>query len=152
MTPLALSTVAAVSSATVGGAYLVFSTMVLPAFDRLGSSAAADAMRSVNAAAERPPFLTLFFGSAVAAAAVVVSDLSGDDDGALRAARLVGAGLVLSGFALTIVRNVPLNRRLASTVGGDAWPRYRGPWMRANTVRAVASVAGAALLMVGTPR
>ncbi|RUR01862.1 DUF1772 domain-containing protein [Labedella endophytica] len=155
MTGSPLTLIATVSAATVGGAYLVFSTMVMPALDRLGPDRAASAMRAVNTAAERPPFLALFFGSALAAGAVVSVDVAAlasteaSDDG-LRGARIAGAGLVLLGFITTLVRNVPLNRALDLTRRDGAWHRYRGPWVRANSIRAVASIAGAALLMLGS--
>ena len=157
MTVSALTVLASVSSAAVGGVYVAFSTLVIPALDRLGPDRAAAAMRSINTVAERPPFLSVFFGSAIAASAVAAVDIVGfvrgdaPDDGQ-RAARIAGAGLVLLGFVTTIVRNVPLNRALDTSRSHDAWDRYRGPWVHANSLRAAASIAGAALLLLGSTR
>lgn len=155
MTGSPLILIATVSSATIGGAYLVFSSMVIPALDRLGPDRAATAMRSINVVAERPPFLSLFFGSAIAAGAVGAVDIVGIASGeghedALRAARIAGAGFVVLGFLATLARNVPLNRSLAASRSEDAWARYRGPWVRANSIRAAASITGAALLMISS--
>lgn len=152
----ALALTAAVTSGVIGGAYVVFSTMVLPALDRLGPPRAAEAMRAINAAAERPAFLLLFFGSAALATTSAVADIAGwgAADGAPDGARLrrvAGAGLVMVGFMTTITRNVPLNRRLDASTSVDAWGHYRGPWTRANSFRAAASIAGAALLSSAIP-
>ena len=58
--------VAGIGSGLVGGFYLAFSLVVMPALRRLPGGAAASAMIAVNRAAVRAPFLVLFFGTALA--------------------------------------------------------------------------------------
>ncbi|MGP6174087.1 anthrone oxygenase family protein [Corynebacterium sp. A21] len=127
------------TAGTVGGFYSAFSLVVMPALDRLGDTRATETMNHINVLAETPPFLGLFFGSAVAAGALAVL-------GGIRGDYLAVAGgvAVLAGTALTVAYNVPLNNRLAS--GVLDWAAYRGPWTAANSVRGLLCVAGAVAL------
>ena len=59
---------------------------------------------------------------------------------------LVGAGLALASFVVTVTVNVPLNNALARAVGDGGWPRFARRWGRANLLRAALSAAGAACL------
>jgi uncharacterized membrane protein len=107
-----------------------------------------DTMIAINRHAERAPFLTLFFGSAVASAAVIIT--SAADPEPASALRITGGALSLAGVVSTIVVNVPLNRRLASAGAKRAasWADFDGMWSRWNLVRAVLSVVGAIALLV----
>lgn len=141
-----LSALAGTGALVTGGIYAAFPVMVLPALDRLerlGSGRAAELMRSINNTAERPPFLLLFFGSALAAAGTAV--LAGQ----LQRPTLawIGAGLSLAAFALTTAVNVPLNRKLAAGTMNSPWSTYRRQWGAANSARALASVVGGVLLL-----
>ncbi|MET4060160.1 putative membrane protein [Arthrobacter sp. UYP6] len=141
-----LSALAGAGALVTGGIYAAFPVMVLPALDRLerlGPGRAAEAMRSINDAAERPPFLLLFFGSAVVAAGTAV--LAGQLP---RPSQVwAGVGLSLAAFALTLAVNVPLNRKLAAGTLDASWSVYRRQWGAANSARALASVAGGVLLL-----
>ena len=131
-----------------GGIYAAFPIMVMPALDRLGLVRATKVMRAINVAAERPPFLVLFFGTAAASAAAGTAALTvgAHDEGA--GSVLLGASLAVAAFALTVLVNVPLNRRLATTNDpAGAWAPYRRCWGAANGVRAVMSIAGGVLLL-----
>jgi uncharacterized membrane protein len=138
-----LTVAAAVGSAVVGGVYVAFSAMVMPALRRRSPADAAATMTAINVAAERAPFLTVFFGAAAASAAVIVVEAT--DPGTSTPVRLLGAALSLAGTVSTIVGNVPLNRRLATAGPGQVafWPRYDRLWTELNHVRAALSVAGA---------
>ena len=141
-----LSALAGTGALVTGGIYAAFPVMVLPALDRLerlGPGRAADLMRSINNAAERPPFLLLFFGSAVAAAGSAV--LPGQLQRPVQA--WIGAGLSLAAFVLTATVNVPLNRKLAAGAMDPLWSTYRRRWGAANSARALASVVGGVLLL-----
>lgn len=132
-----------------GGIYAAFPIMVLPALDHLRPGGATEVMRAINVAAERPPFLALFFGTAAAAVAAAGSAvLNPEAYKAMAGPALAGAGFAVAAFALTLVVNVPMNRRLATTEDpGDAWAPYRRRWGAANGVRALMSIAGGFLLL-----
>ena len=149
MTPDLLALAAGTGAVITGGIYAAFPVMVLPALDRLGPVRATEVMRSINVAAERPPFLSLFFGTAAASVAVTGSALLRTEAGrATTGWELAGAGLALAAFLLTVGVG-PRNRRLAATdEPASAWTSYRRRWGAANRVRAVLSVAGGMLLLV----
>jgi uncharacterized membrane protein len=132
------TTVAAVAySGVSGGVYFAFSALVLPALRSRPADEAAATMRAVNVAAVRAPFMTVFFGGAVSAVAVVALDLFDEP----QPLRIAGAVLALAAFGVTVARNVPLNDALGRAVGADggaAWSRVEPRWRRAN--HAVVSV------------
>lgn len=135
--------VAAVSAGVLGGVYLAFSVMVLPALRAGGPVEAVATMRSINRLAVRPPFMTVFFGSALSAVVAVVADAVAGAQPLV----IVGGVLALASFVVTVARNVPLNDGLA----GDApdWPRFEPRWRVANHVRAALAVAAAACFGTG---
>ncbi|MCO1657300.1 anthrone oxygenase family protein [Pseudonocardia humida] len=141
------SLVAGVGCAAVGGAFFTFSTFTMQGLTRLPDEAGAEAMRSINRTAPRPPFMALLFGSAAAAAAVAVADLV---SGARTAPLTVsGAALYLVGtIGVTMAGNVPLNNALEAERGRPTrlWRDYAHRWTRLNHVRTVTSLAAGALL------
>ena len=146
---------AAGGAAVVGGVYLAFSAMVMPA---LRSRPAADAiatMQHVNVAAVRAPFMAVFFGSAAAAVAVVVVEVlrarSADDASLGTALGLAGALLSLAGFVVTVAYNVPRNDLVAaldptSVTDQARWLSLTREWTSANSLRGGLSLLGAVLL------
>lgn len=135
-------------SALVGGFYLAFSAVVMPALRRRQSGEAIVTMASINENAVRPPFMVLFFGTAAACAAVVVAGTI--DPRPQTPLRVAGAAAYLVGWASTMAINVPLNNRLSRNGPGHLegqWHSYERPWTRANHLRAALSVAGAAGLL-----
>jgi uncharacterized membrane protein len=146
-----LGLVAGLGCAAVGGAFFTFSTFTIQAMARLPDDAGAEAMRSINITAVRPPFMALVFGSAVAAGAVAGTDLL---TGAPTTPLTVGAAaLYLVGtIGVTIAANVPLNNALEAERGGPTrmWRDYLRRWTRLNHVRTAAALAaGAALIAAG---
>lgn len=139
------TTTAAVCAGATGGVYVAFSSMVMPALNSRPGSEAIGAMQRINVQAVRPPFMVLFFGGA---AASVVAGLTAGTTDTYGLVRLAGAVLSLASFGVTAAVNVPLNNRLARVAGaGDlAWQAFEQPWTRANTVRGVLALAGAAAL------
>src|SRR6476620_2724967 len=107
-----LTTVAAVGNAAVGGLFFSFSSFVMRGLNRINPLDAITAMRGINAEAQaNPPFLLLFFGSALAALAVGVA--------AFMRLRKPGSGHLLGGaisatvaVLVTVAFNVPLNNQL----------------------------------------
>jgi uncharacterized membrane protein len=144
-----LAVATAVGSAAVGGVYLAFSVMVLPAFRRLPAKDATAAMREINLRAERGAFIAFFSVTlllSIALGATVIGQLS-SSTGVLY---LVGGILSLASAVVTVVANVPLNNKLERD-GVSFWPQYEKRWGRLNSFRAslalgavgvVASAAG----------
>jgi uncharacterized membrane protein len=90
----------------------------------------------------------VFFGGAAAASAVLVTELASGEVTA-NPARAIGSALALASFVTTVVSNVPRNNALARAGSGGAdaaWQSFDRPWSRANTLRAMFALAGAALL------
>jgi len=136
------------------GVFFAFSAFVMPGLGRLPAGQGTSAMQAINAAALRPVFMALFFGTALACLAVAVLSLrSWGAPGA--GLSLAGAALYLAGgFGVTAAFNVPLNKALDSVTPGSAdgdalWARYLGRWTAWNHVRTVASMLAAALLALG---
>lgn len=142
---------AALSTAVVGGVYLGFSAMVIPALG--GDDRSAGVMKRINVLAPRSPFILAFAVSAVACAVTIVLVLVDLMTGAAPAwaavTAVAGAVLGLAAFVITIAVNVPLNNRLAEaeSTDADAFAAFEEPWRRANSARGAASLAGAAALM-----
>ena len=145
----ALTVVAAIGSALVGGVWFTFSGFVMPALARLPAGEGVTAMQSINVEAVTPPLMLAMFGTAAVCVAAVVAALVGDGD---REPGLIaaGAGLYLAGsIGVTIGGNVPLNDALARVRPGSAeaaalWTAYLRRWTGWNHVRGIASVAAAA--------
>ncbi len=147
-----LPVAAGTGSAVVGGFYLAFSAVVMPALRRRTAEEAIATMVAINEKAVRPPFMVLFFGTAAACAAVAVA--AALDPQTQSPLRVAGAAAYLAGWASTIAVNVPLNNRLAKngTSHPDSqWHNYQRSWTRANHVRAALSIAGAAGLILPAP-
>lgn len=130
---------------------MAFSAMVLPALRKLPAADAVAAMQRINVAAVRPPFMVLFFGGAALSVGLVVTELSTGPFTGGSLTRVIGASLALASFGLTVAANVPVNNALASVTPADtgaaeAWQTFNDGWSRANLIRGVAAIAGAALL------
>lgn len=140
------TTAAAVCAGATGGVYVAFSAMVMPALNVRAGSDAIGAMQRINVMAVRPPFMVLFFGGALTS--LVAGATAGTSESPML--RLTGAALSLASFGVTIAVNVPLNNALARVPAGDmdlnAWRTFERPWARANKVRGVLALAGAAAL------
>jgi len=146
--------VLAVAAGVIAGLLFAFSNFVMQSLDDLEPSAAILAMQSINRRIVNPIFL-LFFGGAALTSLGVVGYLFVCDDRGPRELWAAGAGaLYLVGvIGTTALRNIPMNNRLdaASASAGNAaetWSGYRGPWVRANTVRTLAAVASAAAAVI----
>lgn len=151
----ALTWISALGSALIAGVFFAFSTFVIAALGRRPAAEGIAAMQEINVAVVRSGFLAVFVVTAVTSALLALFALLRWNDP--RAAWwLAGAVLyVLGTFVLTIVRNVPLNDRLAaadpgSAEGAGVWSRYLADWTWWNTLRTVASLlaTGAFILAV----
>uniref|UniRef100_UPI0028125A72 hypothetical protein n=1 Tax=Arthrobacter sp. TaxID=1667 RepID=UPI0028125A72 len=93
------TTAAAVCAGATGGVYVAFSTMVMPALNTRAASEAVAVMQRINVRAVRPPFMTLFFGGALASVVAGVASLTSETPSMMR---LTGAALSLASFGLTV--------------------------------------------------
>ena len=110
-------------------------------------------MQFINIFAVKSWFLVAFLGTAVACGFVIIfSFLRWSEASSLL---LAGGAIFLIGcFLVTILFNVPMNNALATMPADDPgratrWASYVKRWRRWNHVRTIASLAAAALLIVG---
>ncbi len=142
----------AAGAAAVGGVFLGFSAIVMPALDRLAPGRAVAAMQSVNVTAVRPVFMLALFGTAAVCVGLAVEAARGWGD---RRATLLAAGAalyLLGVVGVTVARNVPLNDALAlvdphrAAAAAAGWDAFSAPWRAANHLRTVAGVLSGACL------
>ena len=147
---LTVSTVlSALGSGLIAGAFFAFPAFVLPALARLPAQAGISAMQSITTTIKGPLFLVVFFGTAVLAALMgIAAPLKWSEPGALYL--LIGSLLYLNGpFGVTLMKNLPLNTKLAaakpdSAEGKRFWPEFRAAWGLWNHVRWIGALGAAA--------
>ena len=149
----ALTWISALGSALIAGVFFSFSAFIMTAFGRRPPAEAIAAMQEINVVVVRSSFLAVFVVTAVTGTLLALfALLLWSDPRSIW--WLAGAALyVLGTFGLTMVRNVPLNDRLAvadpqSPEGANLWSRYLADWTFWNTVRTVASLAATAAFML----
>lgn len=148
----AVTATSAICTGLSGGVYFAFSTLVMPALRALSANHAVPAMQLININAVRLPFMVIFFGGAASALAVVITELTSGAATPTTPHRIVGAGLALAAFGITIVRNVPLNNTLTRITpdGPDIearWNTFGRSWSAANHARATAALAATIILV-----
>lgn len=151
---------AVIVTGLVSGVFLTFSDFIMRSLERANTAAntatAIEVMQVINREVYRTLFLTLLLGmSAVAPLLVGYAHLKLSGPGALWIA--AGGALYFIGvFCVSLLFNVPMNRRLDSLepAGADAaayWAKvYRPRWTAWNSVRTIASGGSAVcFLMAG---
>ncbi|MEU2129242.1 DUF1772 domain-containing protein [Streptomyces sp. NPDC018352] len=150
MCPMSSSLFLALAVITTGlyaGFMLTFLIAVMPGIAALPDERFTDAMRRFNEKVPGPAFLVLFLG-VIAFPAVVAIGGDGGTDRLLAVAALVCA---VAGHLITIAGNIPLNKALAESEGGDdsaARAAFESRWNRLHRVRTLLSLAAFALLAV----
>lgn len=130
--------IVAVLSALNGGVFFAFSDFLMRALDRLGPDAATRAFRAINIVVITPTFMTLLFGTGVAAVGAAALAYR---DGMQPWLAVAGAVIYAVGcIGVTMFGNVPLNNALAATQP-MAWQSFQPAWTRLNHVRTIACVA-----------
>jgi uncharacterized membrane protein len=138
-----------------GGVFFAFSVFVLSALARMAPEEGLRAMQAINVAAERPPFLSGFLGTAVLCLVVGVYAAKNLSHPAAPWI-LAGAALyLLGGFALTMFGNLPLNNALARLDSRlpeaiTAWSDYLKTWGAWNHARTLACGGAVVALAIGT--
>ena len=141
----AATTAAAVATGLTAGVYLAFSVLVMPALAAAAPAPALAAMQRINELAQRPVFGSVFAAAAIGSVWVLAAPwLAGENR---QPWPTLGAALSLAAFAVTVVVNVPRNRRMAqldrsSSADLDAWVAISRPWRWGNHVRAGCATLG----------
>ena len=146
-----LTVAAMIGAGLNAGVFFSFSTFTMSGLKRLAPAAGAAAMQEINREAPKAPLMSLFFGTAVLSAALMVDALGNLDEVAAR--YQVAAGVLFLGgvIFMTGLYHVPRNNRLdqlqADSPEGTAyWATYVREWVRMNHVRTVAPAVAAVLL------
>lgn len=133
----------------IAGAFFAFAAFVMTALGRLPAPSGIAAMQSIIAAIKGPLFLVVFFGTAALAGVLgLAAPLRWSEPGS--GYLLLGSLLFLNGpFGVTLMKNLPLNNRLAavkpkSAEGASFWTEFRATWGLWNQVRWIGSLAAAA--------
>lgn len=148
-----LTMIAALGCGLMAGTFFAFSAFVMAALGRLPPEQGVAAMQSIDITVLNPVFFAAFFGTAILCVALAaVALLWWQGDGSLYL--IVGSVLYLAGCILvTMLRNVPLNNRLAGLAPESAeaatfWAHYLSHWTAWNHVRTVAPLAALALFIM----
>lgn len=147
----AVTAVAAVATGLTAGVYLAFSVLVMPALVAAPPRPALAAMQRINQLAQQPLFGLVFFAAAIGSGWVLAAPwLTGADRSP---GPTVGAVLSLAAFAVTVVVNVPRNRRMAvldasSPADLQTWPTIAGQWRWGNHLRAGCAALGLVAFLI----
>lgn len=147
---LLIATVLAVLGAgLIAGAFFAFAAFVLPALSRLPAPNGIAAMQAIIAAIKGPLFLVVFFTTAALAGVLgIAAPLKWGEPGAL--SLLIGSLLFLNlPFGVTLMKNLPLNTKLAATKPDSAegkryWEEFRATWGFWNHLRWLGALGAAA--------
>jgi uncharacterized membrane protein len=144
---------AALGSGLIAGTFFAFSAFVLAALARLQARSGIAAMQSIIVAIKNPLFLTVFFGTAALAALLgIAAPLRWSEPGALYL--LIGSLLYLNGpFGVTLLKNLPLNNKLAavkpdSAEGSRFWNEFRATWGLWNHARWLGALGASAAFIL----
>ena len=150
---LFLSQFSIIAFALIGGVFLAFSDFIMRSLGTATSTSGIEVMQTINREVFKWVFMTLFLGMAPVSVVIIgyaYMNLTGP--GAILI--MLSAGLYLVGvFGVTLVFNVPLNKRLAgmdftSEAASDFWnTRYLPDWTFWNSVRTFASILAASLYL-----
>jgi len=145
----AATLLAALGSGLVAGVFFAFAAFVLTALARLPVANGIAAMQAITMAIRGPLFLLVFFGTAALAGVLgLLAPFRWSEPGA--GYLLLGALLFLNGpFAVTLLKNLPLNARLGAmkpeaAEAARAWEEFRAVWGLWNHARWIGALAAAA--------
>jgi uncharacterized membrane protein len=144
---------AALGAGLMAGNFFAFSAFLMRALGSMKPQTGIAAMQAITAAIKNPLFLAVFFGMAVLTALLgIAAPLRWSEPGAVWL--LAGSLFYLNGpFGVTLLRNVPLNNRLAalspgSAEGANLWKAFQSSWGAWNHVRWIASLAASACFIM----
>jgi uncharacterized membrane protein len=137
-----LTFVAILGSGLMAGVFFAFSTFVMGALRRLPPDDGMAAMRQINARALNSLFLAAFLGMALLTLYLAWEAASRGRVLGMAYLRLGSLSYFVGTFLVTVVGNVPLNRRLDAAPPGDqaAWDRYIARWTLWNHLRTASTL------------
>ncbi len=146
---------AVIAYALVGGVFLAFSDFIMRALSLTSGKGGVEAMQVINREVFRWVFMTLFLG--MAAMSLVICGYAAISLSGPAGFLILSAGLVylVGCFAVTVFLNVPMNEKLAGmeTSSAEAIDYWKGTylprWTFWNSIRTLACVISAALLLAG---
>lgn len=150
-----LTQFAILAYALVGGVFLAFSDFIMRSLSRTEGAGGVEAMQIINREVFRWVFMTLFLGMAALSLGIAGYGAFAMDGPAGTFTLLAGLVYLAGCFGVTVVFNVPMNEALAAMDKSAAATRafwtgtYVPRWTFFNTVRTVACIVSATLLLVG---
>jgi uncharacterized membrane protein len=140
-----LTLLAAIGCALMAGLFFAFSVSIMRALGALPPPQGIAAMQSINIVIVNPVFLTVFVGTALVCAIVIVLSLLRWDSASTLGPLLGGLLYLVGVIGVTGRCNIPRNDGLAkvapdSADGARLWVDYLGTWTFWNHVRTLASL------------
>lgn len=139
------------AGAITGGSLFAFSTLVMPALNKIPKSEAIDAMNAINDVAPKSLFIVPLISSAIGSVVVGGCAIT-QSPVPNRRLLIAGAAAGVAGFLVTMAYHVPHNDALARAGASADWTSYAVPWNAWNHVRMVLALASSAAIAVGLMR
>ena len=145
---------AALLSGVVGGVFLSFSDFVMTSLAVARPAVGVEAMQIINRRVYGSLFLVLLLGMAPVSLAVAIYACFQLSGWAAFWLVLGGLSYVIGVFGVTVVCNVPMNKKLdaldySAPDTQTYWAEYLRNWTRWNHLRTLASVGSAACYLIG---
>ncbi len=148
--------ISVIACGLVSGVFLTFSDFVMRSLDRAKTAAGVEVMQVINREVFRSVFMVLLLGLS-ALSPFLIGCAYFNIAGPTSALVMTGGAIYLGGvFVVTLVFNVPMNKRLDAKeyAGAEAatyWTTtYMPRWTFWNHVRAIASAGAAACYLVAS--
>lgn len=140
-------------TALLAGNFFAFSAFLMKALSRLSAERGIVAMQAITAAIKSPLFIVVFFGTAALAA--ILSGVAILEWGSPGSCYLLAGSLLflMGAFPVTMMRNVPLNNRLAMAIpdakdGREFWKQFQSSWAMWNHIRTVTALLACAAFVM----
>lgn len=146
---------AVLAYALIGGVFLAFSDFIMRSLANTEGAAGVSAMQTINREVYRWVFMSLFLGMAAGSLVLAGYGTIALEGPARLLIPLSGLVYFVGCFGVTVFFNVPMNETLAgmelsSETTKDYWTgTYLPRWTRWNTIRTLACLMSAALLLFG---
>ncbi len=137
----------------VGGVFQAFSDFIMRSLSAARPTSGMEAMQLVNRKVYRFGFLTMFLALAPVSIGLAIYAQAASPSPAAAWTAFGAALYIVTVFATTVARNVPMNKRLdgmsPDAADGHAyWAHYRVAWTRWNHLRTAGSIAAAACFLL----
>ena len=143
---------AIVGAGMVTGLLFAFSNFIMRALAELSSEHGMFAMQQINEKIINPLFLIFFLGTPLLCVMIAIYSLFHLHDTHSVLLLAGSIGYIIGPFAITALRNVPLNDKLAKvkpTEGSEEWSDYQVNWQRWNHIRTYIGLFSIIFLCLG---